>query len=172
VVEVASAGLLRRAALLQLLERELADRLEQGIATVAEADEALLDERLQRVEVGPGHLLRCFEAEVAREAAEPGEDVLLLGREQVVAPPDRPSQRPLPLGRVARAAGQERQAAVQALEDLAGRERPHAGGGELERQRQVVDPTADRENVLVRLEVRLHRSRPREEEADRLLLDQ
>ena len=90
--------------------------------------------------------------------------------EQVVAPLDRRAQRPLALGQVAGAAGEQRQPLVEPLEELLGRERLDARGGELEREREVVEAAADLGDGLVGLEVGLDRARPREEEADRLLV--
>ena len=58
-----------------------------------EAKEALLDERLQRVEVGVCHLLGGFECAAASEDGEAGEELLLLAGEELVAPLDRGSQR-------------------------------------------------------------------------------
>ena len=87
-----------------------------------------------------------------------------------MAPGDRAPQRSLPLGQVARAAGQQRQPPVEALQDLRRRERAHARGRELERERELVEPPADLEHMLVRLEVGSHLPRTAEEEADALLL--
>ncbi len=60
-----------------------------------------------------------------------------------MAPLDRGSQRALAGGRITRAAGQEVEAAAEPLEDRRGRERAGAGGGELDRERQPVEPAAD-----------------------------
>ena len=61
-------------------------------------------------------------------------------------------RRPLTLGQVASAAGQEVQAAVEALEDLVGRQEPHPGGGELDGQRHALqrgDDAVDRLGVVL-----------------------
>jgi hypothetical protein len=51
----------------QLLPSELTNRLEHPVALVRKAEEALLDERLQGVEVGFAHLLRGLERAAAGE---------------------------------------------------------------------------------------------------------
>ena len=53
---------------LEPLERIVADRLEHPESLLAAADEALLEQRLQRVELGVADLLGC------RERAPTGED--------------------------------------------------------------------------------------------------
>ena len=60
------------------LASELPDRLEHPVALVGKAQEALLDERLQGVEVGVRNLLRRLERAAAGEDAEAGEELLLL----------------------------------------------------------------------------------------------
>jgi hypothetical protein len=58
---VAPPDLLRLPRLVELLQRELADRLEQRVPLLAETHQALLDERLERVEIRAGHLLGSVE---------------------------------------------------------------------------------------------------------------
>jgi hypothetical protein len=113
---VAIPHLFALARLLQALERVLPDRLEHRETAVVGADEALVDERLERLEAGGAHLLRRLERPAAREDAEPREQTLLLLAQQVVAPLDRRAQRALPFGRVAGAAGQHRQSPVEPCE--------------------------------------------------------
>ena len=70
------------------------------------------------------------------------------------------AQRPLPLGQVARPAG-EVEAPAEPLEDRRRAHEPDPGGGELDRQRQAVEALADRpdrgQRVLVEDEVRAMR---------------
>ena len=75
-------------------------------------------------------------------ADKPGEQSLLILVEQPVAPVDRRLQRALALRRVARAAGQHRQAALEPVEDLGRREDLGSGGGQLDRERQPVEALA------------------------------
>jgi hypothetical protein len=68
-VEVAPSGLLQLAGLLEKLERELADRLQQRVALAVEADEALVHERLDRVEARARNGFRRLERPAAGEHA-------------------------------------------------------------------------------------------------------
>ena len=65
------------------------------------------------------------------------------GLEELVAPVDGRSQGLLALGEVARAAAQEAEPVVEPVAQDLRREQPEAGGGELDRQRQAVEPAAD-----------------------------
>ncbi len=77
-------------------------------------------------------------------------ELALLGREEVVRPLDRGAQRLL--ARVGVAGRPEQiEAAAEALEDLVGPEHGGAGGGELDRERQVVEPAAELRDVAGRL---------------------
>jgi hypothetical protein len=71
------------------LERVLADRLQHPEALARVAEEALVDERLQRVEVRFADLLGGFQRAAAGEDGKPPEKRLLLRGEKVVAPLDR-----------------------------------------------------------------------------------
>src|SRR5947208_14731463 len=88
-VEVPAAGVCRLARLLEALERELADRLQHRVPLAVEADEALLDERLQPVEVTVRNLLGRLQRAAAGEDGQPPKELLLLRREELVAPADR-----------------------------------------------------------------------------------
>ena len=160
MLRVAAVELLGLPRLLEPAHCVLADRLQHPEPIVCVAEKALVDERLERVEIGVGHLLGVAERAAAGEGGEPGEGLLLGRCEQLVAPVDRRAQRALALGQVSGAAGQQRQALRQALEDLAGRERLDARGGELERERQIVEATADLRDRFVALEVGLDRPAP------------
>jgi tetratricopeptide (TPR) repeat protein len=94
---VASTELLGVARLLEPLQRVLANRLQQPVPLVRVADEALVHQRLQRVQIGLRHLLGVAERAAAGEDREPGEDPLLGRREQLIAPFDRRAQRALAL---------------------------------------------------------------------------
>ena len=87
--------------------------------------------------------------------------------EQVVAPLDRRAQRPLALGQVARAAGEERERRVEPLQQRRRGEQPHPRGGELDRERQVVEATADLADGLVGRDLPAGRGRPAHEQLDR-----
>ena len=64
--------------------------------------------------------------------------------EEVVAPLDRRAQRALTLGRVTRAAREERESRVEALEEPFWTEKLRASRCELDRERQPVESAADR----------------------------
>ena len=95
----------------------------------------------------------------AGEHGEPGQDGPLRLGQQVEAPVDRRPQRPVPRQRRAAAAGQEPEPVVEASRDLGGRQRADPRGGQLDRQRDAIQPAADlRDRVRVgggQLEARL-----------------
>ena len=135
------------------LARVLPNRLEHPVAPAREADEALLDEGLEDVEVGVCHLLGSLERAAASEDGETGEELLLLGHEQVVAPLDRRSEGLLAGIRVA-AAFEQVEPLCKALEDLRGRERLRSGGGELDGERERVEASAQLGDLGGGLELR------------------
>src|SRR6266516_3199627 len=164
VVGVPAAHRVGFASFLQQLAGVLADRLQHPEALLRVPEQALVEQGLQAGDVGAGYLLGRLERAAAAEDGQAGEEPLLVRREQVVRPGDRRPQRLL--ARVGVAAGPEQvQSLRDPLEDLSGCEHADPGGGELERQRQVVEPAAQLDNSLVRLD-----ARPRAEQLDRLWL--
>jgi hypothetical protein len=113
-----------------------------------------------------------LEACAARENAESAEEPLLVAIEQVVAPLDRASKRPLPLGKVPPLADEKRETAFESRQHVRGFEHLDPGGGELDRERKSVEALADRRDYAVRGESWTDRLRSLAEEADRLLLAQ
>ena len=110
----------------QALPRELADRLEHPEALVlvrvgAAADEALVEQRRERVEVRVTDRFGRVEGAAAAEDCEPGEELLLVVVEEVVAPGDRRAQRGVALLGVA-AALEQVEPLRDALEQLLGAE--------------------------------------------------
>ena len=104
---------------------------------------------------GPQTASAACEREAADEDAELGEQPLRRRVEQVVAPADRGAQRLLALR--ARRAGRTTSRSsrrVEAVEDLGGGEDLDPGGGELDRQRQPVEPRADLRDPLPRRRAR------------------
>jgi hypothetical protein len=80
------------------LERELPDGLEHPVALLAEpsraaAEQALVEQGGERVEIGVAYELRRLERAAAPEHAEPPEQPLLVLVEQVVRPGDGRPQR-------------------------------------------------------------------------------
>ena len=100
---------------------------------LAERDEQLEHIRL-RQSVPAADLLGVLEPEDALEHRQPPEQLPLGRPQQRVAGFDR---------RIQRAAAEHCQALVEALRDRPRRQRPQPGGGQLERQRQPVQPPAD-----------------------------
>src|SRR5436190_353791 len=94
--------------------------------------------RIERVEVGLAHLLGRLDREAAGEDGEAAEQLLFRLVKELVAPLDRRAQRPLALRRVSSAAREDRQRALEALEQLVGREQARARRGELDRKREPV----------------------------------
>ena len=88
-------------------------------------------------------LLRRFEAAAAGEDREPHEHLALRVEQQVVAPVDHRPKRLLPGQCGPRPAGEQAKPIVEAFDQLGERQRAQAGGGELHRQWQAIEPAAD-----------------------------
>src|SRR5918999_970286 len=78
--------------------------------------------------------------QTSTEGRQAREEPLFLGLEQIMAPLDRASERALPLGEVAGAAGEEWEPALEPLEQRRGTEQLDPAGGQLDGQRQGVQP--------------------------------
>src|SRR5688500_15243018 len=115
---MALAELVGLAGGLEPLDGKLADGLEhpEAAAVGSDADEALVDQRLEGVEVSVDDLFGRLEGPAAAEDGQAGEQALLVGGQQLVGPLDRGAQGALALRSVAAAAGEERQTLLQALE--------------------------------------------------------
>src|ERR1700675_967756 len=88
----------------ELLERELPQCLEHEEPRLADRlEEALVDERRDRVEIGASDGGGRVEREAAAKDREPTECDPLCVQEQIVAPLDRRAEGLLPLRRVSRA---------------------------------------------------------------------
>src|SRR6266496_417217 len=82
------------AATVEPLACELADGLQHPEPVAfAHADEALVDEGLEGVDVGIAYLLGGLDSAAAAENGEPGKQPLLVAVEQVVRPLDRRPER-------------------------------------------------------------------------------
>ena len=135
----------------QLPGRVLPDRLQHGepestAVELGPADQAVVHERaqdLEHVEVGAADGLGGLQRPPAREHRQPGEQPLLVGVEELVAPRDRGLQRALAFGEIASAAGEHRQALLESRRQRVQIEDPHPAPRELERERQAVEPCHD-----------------------------
>ena len=172
-----------RSPFLEPLEPVLPHGLEQPIARHAVAglhgDERLVHERGDAVEdvlrlerLARADRLRRVEREAAEEHREPAQQHLLPLAEQPVAPFHRRAERAMPRQRGAAAAREQLECVVQPAGDLLRRQHAHARGGQLDRERDAVEATADLgHRVAVRLGERergQRRVRPLDEQLDRL----
>ena len=147
------------------LRCELADRLEEEKAIVADGlQQAQVDQRGQRLEVGVADLLGRLERESAGEDREAREEPTALLVEEVVAPRDRRPQCALTLRCVARASGEERQSSIESLEQRLRSEELGPGGRELDRERKAVQAPADRGHGLVGRDLAADRARALDEQ--------
>jgi hypothetical protein len=139
----------------QLLLRELAHGFQHPEARLAPpllrlAQQARVHQRCHPVQhVGraaaarAANPLRRVQREAANEDGQAAEEGLLLRRQVVVTPGDGVPHRLLPSRQVPPAAGQQRQPLLQPGEEGGGRQDLDPGGGELDGQRQPVEPAAD-----------------------------
>ena len=185
VARAAQLGGLFLARLGQLEPGELAHRLVQPVAGQAPGlllgHQRLADQRGQHVQ-GPGgrrvtgraHRFHVVQGEPAGEHAAPAQDRALGGGEQVVAPLDRGPERLVARQGGAAAAGEQAEPVVQAVEDLFRREDPGPDRGELDGQRQAVEPADQAGHCRLvsggQLERARGRGRPLGEQRDRLVL--
>ena len=116
VTGVSSASVVRLGRLAETLRGELADRLQHGEAISLEPEQTLVDERMERVEVGCANTLGGGEVEAAGEDGEPAEEFLLVVAEQAVAPLDRRSEGALTFGRIGSTPREDRESEVEACE--------------------------------------------------------
>ena len=115
-------------------------------------------------------------ASTASKSAPPAEDGLagehpaMLHVEQLIAPLDRASQRPLPLGHATAGGREQRKSRLQARQQRRRRQQLHPTRGELDGEREPIhagDDLGDSAGVVNgEAEVRLHGSRALDEESD------
>ncbi len=168
--------------------RELPDRLQHRDARLATrfvdlSNEALLDEPgetvedvqvdvVDRPEIG-GHGFDGGDLRL-REHGHQLEQALLAWPKEAVAPVHRRPQRLLSLRKVARPTPQEPQSVPESIPQDLRREDAQVRRGELDRQRQAVEPAADlghdRGVVIGQLEIGADTARPIDEELHRLEL--
>ena len=93
--------------------------------------------------VRPAHVEHRLGGEAAAEEREPAEQPLFCEIEQPDAPVDRRAHRPVAHRRIPRAARERVETGVEQPQQLSGRERPKPRRGQLDRQRQPLEPVAD-----------------------------
>src|SRR6267143_3145112 len=86
MLSVTAAQLIGRARRLEPLGRVFADRLQHPEPIIVVPQQALLDERLERIEIGSGDLLGRLERAAAAEDRKPTKEALLVMGQQLVAP--------------------------------------------------------------------------------------
>jgi hypothetical protein len=118
VLRVAPSDLIGPARLLEPLAGVLADRLERRVALIRVSQKALVDERLEGVEISVRNAFGGLEGTPTAEHRESGEEPLFALAQEVVAPLDGTAERPLTLGQVAGTTGEQRQPLLQTREDL------------------------------------------------------
>ena len=129
------------------LRGELPDRLQHPHALLADpprasAEEALVEERLECVEVRLADFFTGLEGAPCSEDREPCEECPLGLVEQVVRPRDGRPQRRVSLVGVSRPS-EEVEPLPETLEERLRREQLRPGGSELERKRQTIEPFAE-----------------------------
>jgi hypothetical protein len=93
--------------------RARAGALQHRESSVRPAHQALLDEGLERVQVGACDLLGRLERAAAGEDCKAREEPMFFGAEQAAAPRDRLPQRLLAFRQISRTAGQQREPWLQ-----------------------------------------------------------
>ena len=186
-VRVASGKARRLTGLIEPFAGVEADRLEQPVAAVADAvvarDERLLDQPRQDVgdltpfeAVTGAHRLDRGEVEAPGEDGQAAKERPLVVREQLVAPLEGRLERLLARRRRAAARAQQPEAVVQPLCDRVRPQRAEAGRGELDREREAVEPVADANHVagvpVLEGEAGGGGARPLDEQADRLVAEE
>ena len=162
--------------LLEPLGGEVANRLEHHEAALPSPQQVVVDQRAEALERHVAYALGSFQRAAADEDAEACKRLALVRPQQVVAPVDRGGERLLACRRVARAGLQQVRLAFEPLQNLSRREQLRSRRGELDCERQSVEPPADAGDLRcagrVELEARIDRLRPRREEPHRVGLDE
>ena len=172
----------------ETFQAEFADRLEHEKAGFAIGlfllpEQVFIDERGQPVEHaklppgdGPAHAFGRFKGMSPDEHGQPAKEPLFVFRQEIVAPGDGFSERPVPGGQVACTAGQQVEAMLQTRQDGPRREHLDAGRCQFDGQRQPVEPDADFGYgggvFLAQGKGRTHGARPLHEERHGLVLPQ
>ena len=156
---VAVRDLFALAALIELLDRVGAGRVEQPEPRFSAAD--IRDDQGFRHQIGQpvyrlgrwvccieGHRCGSLDSKAASKDAKRPEEPLLVLAQQVVAPIDDGPHGPMPRHRCATPRRQQRQAVVQAGRKGFNPQHLDAGGGELDGERQAIEPLANLDDRL------------------------
>ena len=150
-----TSGIRRLPGFAQPLESKLTDRLEhrqprRSIGRILSPHQAVVYERRAFLEPVTGVVWSCIEqhggivqAAAANEDGKASEHRLLTRFEQVVAPRDGMTQALVPDGPIAAVCLQQVEPTIQPRQHGPWREQLDAGGCQLDRQRQPIEPCAD-----------------------------
>ncbi len=136
---------------------ELPQRVQHPVPLALAEHDGLVDEPDERVDhVGPlkrhlrAHFLGGGQAERPGEDGKPRPQPPLGGRAQLVRPLDRRAQRLVPGQRARLAAGQHGEPVVEPVDAARQRQRAQLDRGQLDRQRDAVEPLAQPDDVGAR----------------------
>lgn len=148
-----ACGLRPLPGLVEPLARVFGDGLQQPVAHLAVGalsgqgrrhHEGLVDEGAERLQgERPAHRLGGGEVAAAREDGQPPQHLPFVLVEQLPRPVDDGAQRLLAGQDGAAAGGEQPEAVVEPVGDLAWGQHAQPGGGELDREGQTVEPPAD-----------------------------
>lgn len=139
----------------QLRARVLAHRLQQVIARrpaiyLLDQHQGFIHQARQQIQhillvdpIPSAYRLRGVECPPAGKGREPAQQRALAAREQVIAPIDQRALRLLARQRRPAATSEQAEAVVEPLRHLLHRHRTHPGRGQLQRQRNAIQPAAD-----------------------------
>src|SRR5207249_11738862 len=113
------------------------------VGSLFRAQQAVLEQDLNGVEIGITHPFGRIEAEAAGKDARARKEALLTRVQEIEAPIERGAHRLLPLGAVARPATKEVEPLAEAREQGLRRQQLDPCGGKLDRERQAVQPHAE-----------------------------
>src|SRR5437763_11605114 len=168
---MAVADLIALAACVEQLHAVFADGFEHEQPALPDRLEQVpVDEAGDLIEVRSCSPLGGVQREGSAEGGQAQEDALEARVEQVVAPLDRRTQRLLTLGRIARAAGEQRETSLEPFEQERRVENLHPRGRERERKRQPIEASADLLHGVVEADIAVHLPCPLDEELDGLRL--
>jgi hypothetical protein len=168
VLRVSASQLVDLAALIEPVLRKLAHRFQHREAVVVPANETELEESRDIARVRSTDLLGSLARPPAAKDREAGEQVLLRLVEQVVAPGDCGRQRALP-GRRVPTAGQDRQMSFQPVGKLRCIRAARPRGGELQGEREAVEPLTDPADGRTVPEAGIHFTGPLDEQGGRVV---
>src|SRR5205085_2683618 len=157
VLRVPASNRFRLACGLEGLGAELADDVEHPKARTGrrlpDGDEAVIDQARQAHEHAAvrDDELRRFARPTSREHGELTKGALIVTRQKVIAPRNHIADAPLAFGGVPRTARENVQGVLERLTKAGEREMTDPGRGQLDRERDAVEPPSDLRDVALRV---------------------